>query len=438
MKQLAEKMIKHALKSVDPYNLILEQLSYQSNNLTIQDKKSINLQNFKNIYLVGTGKGAAPMAAAMEDLLGERLNQGSIIVKYEHGRQLKKTKVYEAGHPIPDQNTLNGSEQVLKLVDKAGRDDLVIVLITGGGSALMEALPQGITLDQLAALNQLLLSSGASIEEINTIRKHISLVKGGQLAKRIAPAKTLSLILSDVIGDPLQSIASGPTAPDSTTFQDAAAIIDKYGLGAKVSKSIIDYINNDLNGKVEETPDHSDEVFKGVDNFIIGNNQLVLNRVKEIAGQHDYQTVVLTDRAEGETREIALLLSGVIKSALFSGMPVSSPACIILGGEPTVTIKGGGLGGRNQELALAMLKALRDVKKPFYFCSIGTDGTDGPTDAAGAWIDHETMEKVISYNLKIDHYLDNNDSYHFFQKINQLIITGPTQTNVMDLMFCLI
>ncbi len=436
-KKIAINMINAALRAVDPYYLILEQLNLKGNILSIQNKKEIDLTDFDNIYVIGAGKGTAPMSLALEELLGDNLTTGAINVKYGHGQNLNKIKLFEAGHPILDENTIDNTKQILQIADRANENDLVIVLITGGGSALLELLPEGIGLNDLTNLNQLLLSSGAAIDEINTIRKHVSLIKGGQLAKRIAPAKTISLILSDVISDPLQSIASGPTAPDETTFAQAMDIISKYGLLDKIPAKIVTYLNQGLKGEITETPNKEDHVFNLVGNYVIGNNALALNRLKYEAENYGYNTILLTDRAQGEAKEIAKLLAGIIKSGMQAGFPVSAPGCILLGGEPTVTLTGHGKGGRNQEITLATLQQLKDCTSEFYFCSFGTDGTDGPTDAAGAWIDENTINVVNNKSLSIDYYMKNNDSYHFFKTIDQLIITGPTRTNVMDLIFCL-
>ncbi len=437
MKALAEQMIKEALQTVDPYHLILNQLHKEGDVINIGDELTLYLSDYKHIYLIGIGKGVAPMAAAMEELLGKALHKSRIIVKYGHGQPLHKTDVYEAGHPIPDANTLQGSQKLLELANEAGPDDLVFVLITGGGSALFELLPQGVGLKDLANLNGMLLASGANIEEINTVRKHLSLVKGGRLAKQIAPARCVSLILSDVIGDPLESIASGPTSPDPTTFAAAREILEKYHLWEKLPAAVR-HIFEEKNSEVNESPDSDDPVFERVNNIIIGNNRLALNTLERVARTAGYNTLILTDRAEGEARELGVFFAAVLRSAKTDGIPLASPGCLILGGEPTVTIKGKGKGGRNQELALAVLLALQNFNDDFYFCSIGSDGTDGPTDAAGAWIDEGTWRKVLDNNLDARAYLENNDAYHFFKAINQLIITGPTRTNVMDLIFFLI
>jgi len=377
------------------------------------------------------------MALALEELLGDKLTAGAVNVKYGHGQNLKKIKLFEAGHPLPDENTIKNTKEIVQIADQAGKNDLVIVLITGGGSALFELLPEGISLVDLAKVNQLLLSSGAAIDEINAVRKHLSHIKGGQLAKRIAPAKTISLILSDVIGDPVQSIASGPTAPDSTNFAQAMNIITKYALADKAPVKIMNHLKKGLSGEIPETPDAEDAVFKLVTNYIIGNNALALHKLKQAADKNGFNSILLTDQLQGEAREIARLMAGIIKSGMKSGFPVAAPGCILLGGEPTVTLSGKGKGGRNQEITLAILQELKYCTSEFYFCSLGTDGTDGPTDAAGAWIDEKTMTNVKNKNLSMADYLNRNDSYHFFKQIDQLVITGPTRTNVMDLIFCL-
>ncbi len=437
MQELAERMIKKALQAVDPYHLIRRQLRNEDGRLHIQDRLTLRLEDYKHIYLLGIGKGVAPMAAAMEELLGKRLDKSRVIVKYGHGQSLNKSEVFEAGHPIPDANTLQASQKLLELAEEAGADDLVFVLITGGGSALFELLPRDMNLDDLAGINNMLLASGASIDEINTVRKHLSLVKGGRLAQKIAPARCVSLILSDVIGDPLESIASGPTAPDPTTFEQARHILDKYRLWDKLSPKI-QHIIEGKNRDVKESPDADQPVFKNVNNIIIGNNRLALKILEKEAGEAGLNTLVLTDRAEGEARELGVFLAGVLRSAKEDALPVAAPGCLILGGEPTVSIKGTGKGGRNQELVLAALLALKNYNRPFYLCSVGSDGTDGPTDAAGAWINEKTWAKAVQNKLNALEYLENNDSYSFFKVLNQLIITGPTRTNVMDLIFFLV
>ena len=436
LQQTAEIMQEAALKAVDPYLLIKNNVRFSAGILCI-GQKEWDLNSFAHVYVAGFGKAVAPMAEALEELLDGYLTAGVILVKYGHQQALKKIRVLQAAHPIPDENCLQGSKEIISLVNKAGKDDLVIVLISGGGSSLFEQLPADIDLQDLAAFNDLLISCGARIEEINTLRKHISMVKGGRLAKMIAPAQTLSVILSDVIGDPLESIASGPTVADPTTFAQAQKIIRKYRMSDLLPQSIKTHLQKGAAGLLADTPKSNEAFFEKVQNIILGNNRLALQVLEKTAAEAGYRPFVLSDRIQGEARDVALVLAAALQSAQDGAASLYSPACLIMGGEPTVTLKGKGKGGRNQELVLAFLLAMGRAGKPFYFCSIGTDGTDGPTEAAGAWIDERSFRKALDMKLDMEQFLDNNDSFHFFEKMEQLIITGPTRTNVMDIMFCL-
>ncbi len=432
-KTIAEKMLNAALEAVNPVNLILNQCRLNHQTLEVADLQ-LNLSQFRNIYVLGAGKASAHMAQALEKLMGQHIAEGLVITKYGHRVPTKKIRVLEAGHPVPDEYSLSATRELLELAEKSTADDLVIFLLSGGGSALMEQLPPSIHLDELQQLNQLLLASGANIEEMNAVRKHVSLVKGGQLARSIAPARLVSLILSDVVGDPLSSIASGPTAADETTFQDAWQVIEKYQLVDQLPQNIKDYLQKGLVGRLPETPKEGDPVFQKVDNIILGNNLLALQKAQQVAVEEGLHSVILTDRLQGEVSEISKLMAAIFESTILLQNLVQNPGCILLGGEPTVKLKGDGLGGRNQELVLHMLRHLQKIEQPFYFASIGTDGTDGPTDAAGAWIDQNTWKLVKEKKLDIQAYLQRNDSYHFFEKLGHLIKTGPTGTNVMDMM----
>ncbi len=433
---IATKIIRQAIDAVHPARLIHDQLSLSGEQLTIEGQ-TFRLNQFRRVFVIGMGKGAAHMAAAMEEKLGHRITGGAVVVKYGHTAPLKKIALWEAAHPVPDDNTLKATAGILALVKDLREDDLVFVLITGGGSALFEALPQGVTLEDLRSFNSVMLECGATIDEINTLRKHISAVKGGRLAGHLYPATVISLILSDVIGDPLESIASGPTAPDPTTFGQAKEIVDKYGIEEKLPDSIRRILRLGLAGQVEETPKPGQAIFKKVHHFILGNNQRALFQLANAAEAEGFQPLILTDRMQGEAREVARLIAAMTDSALNSGFPMRSPGCLLLGGEPTVTLRGKGKGGRNQEMVLAVLGALGKQERPFYFCSVGTDGTDGPTDAAGAWIDEHSFAKAEQLALHWQDFLERNDSYHFFKALDQLIITGPTGTNVMDVIICL-
>lgn len=430
-------MIDAALRAVNPYTLIHNQLIVEKGKLFVADQ-TIDLNAFDRTYILGAGKAAAPMAKAMEELLGTHLTDGAVVTKYGHGTALKKVHLYEAAHPVPDQNTLNSSKFLAEMARNAGANDLVFFLLSGGGSALFELLPEVISLDDLKKLNQELLACGASIEEINTVRKHISLVKGGRFAERIVPAKCFTFILSDIIDDPIASIASGPTAADPSTFSDANNIIRRFHLESRIPESVLKHIQNGLDKKIIETPDSNSPVFSRVYNQVIGNNMLAIRAVAKAAESEGYQVEILSDAIEGEAREIAKFWAAIIKHRLKERNKNSKPVCVIGGGEPTVSIKGNGKGGRNQELVLAVLNQLAHVTENFYFSSIGTDGTDGPTDAAGAWIDELSATQANQKNLNMLEALDQNNAYPFFDAINGLIRTGPTGTNVMDVMFCLV
>lgn len=436
LKKAADQIIKAALNAVDPYQLVREQVIRQGETLVISEKEQIELSEFDRVFLCGAGKGAAPITRAMEELLSDRLDGGDIIVKYDHLAELQKINLHEAAHPVPDENGLRSTEILLTNLNNLTERDCVFVLLTGGGSALLESLPDEIKLDDLQKLSSVLLQCSATIHEINCIRKHISLIKGGQLAKKIYPARCVTLALSDVIGDDLSVIASGPTSPDPTTFDDALAILEKYNVTDKIPTVILNHLKRGSEGKIPDTPKREDQVFKKVTNIVIGNNRLALNKAKETAESLGFKTIILTSMLEGEAREIARVVASIISEVQVTGTPIKKPACILLGGEPTVKIQGTGKGGRNQELALAV--ALSNINEPYVCVSVGSDGTDGPTDAAGAIVDHTTLSRAESAGLNAQEYLKNNDSYNFFAPLGDLIITGPTGTNVMDVIFALV
>ncbi len=427
----AETIYRRAIEAVNPKTAIRSHVELRGQKL-VCDGKILNLDEFKHIYLVGAGKAGAAMAAAMEDLLGARLTAGLVVVKYGHLAPVKKTAIIEAGHPLPDHNGVEGARKLAALVEQAGEDDLVICLISGGGSALLPLPAAGLTLEEKQQTTQALLSCGADITEINAIRKHLSRLKGGQLARLAAPAATISLILSDVIGDPLDSIASGPTVGDPTTFEQCLNIIDKYQLVETLPPAIMDHLRQGASGSIAETPKPGDPLFSRVGNHIIASNRQAVEAAADKARELGYHPLILSTFIEGETREIARMHAAIAREIHHSGNPLPSPACVISGGETTVTITGSGLGGRNQEFALAAafdLAGLADT----VILSIGTDGTDGPTDAAGAIVDGQTIERARTLGLDPRTYLDNNDAYHFFSPLNDLLITGPTNTKVMDI-----
>jgi len=377
------------------------------------------------------------MAASLERILGSRITAGWVNVKYGHGQKLKRIRIQEAGHPLPDRKGLEGSQEMVRLLGQLTPQDLVIFLISGGGSALLPLPVPGVSLEEKQAATNLLLGCGATIQEINTVRKHLSVIKGGGLAKIVYPATLVTLILSDVIGDPLDAIASGPTVPDPTTFEDCARILSRYGLWEKVPLSVANHIREGLEGRKEETVKENDPAFSKVYNLVVGNNLLAMKAAQKAAKAMGYRTLLLSSLIEGETREVAKVHTAVAKEVLLSGNPISSPACILSGGETTVTLRGKGKGGRNQEFALASSIELAGWEG-IVLLSAGTDGTDGPTDAAGAFADGKTLSRAKTLGLDPWSFLKENDSYSFFEQLGDLLMTGPTGTNVMDLRILLI
>lgn len=431
-----EDIFKAGVKAVDPERAIQKYARRQGNQLFVGDC-SYALDSFKRIFLIGAGKGTAPMAKAVEDILGPYLNHGWIVVKYGHGLPLKKTDIMEAGHPIPDEAGLKATKELLKQAQKCTEKDLIICAFSGGGSALLPAPFPPLTLDQKQETTRLLLECGATINEINSIRKHLSRSKGGWLAKEAYPATVVSLLLSDVIGDRLDVIASGPTVPDESTYSDCIKIIDRYELSDRLPKSVADYFKKGAAGSLPETPKAGDPVFSKVQNLIVGNNRESLLAARERAISLGYNTIILSSQIEGEAREVAQVFAAIGKEISQANLPISPPACIIAGGETTVTIQGRGKGGRSQELALACAIAI-DGWKGISLLSAGTDGTDGPTDAAGAIVNGTTCERARQTNLYPRDFLLANDSYTFFESLGDLLKTGPTRTNVMDIICMLV
>lgn len=381
-------------------------------------------ERYRKVWVVGAGKATATMALGVERVLGRRIDGGLINVKDGHTTRLKRIEQNECGHPVPDERGVKGTERILEIARAAGRDDLVICLISGGGSALTPQPAPPVTLEEKQAVTKLLLACGANIHELNAVRKHLSAFKGGQLARACAPAQVLTLILSDVIGDPLDVIGSGPTAPDTSTFGDACAVMDKYALWPKLPKAASDRLHT----SADETPKPGDPLFARVENLIVGSNRLAVDAAVVKAKSLGYRPMVLSTTIEGETRDVARMHAAILREIREHGRPLKPPACVISGGETTVTLKGDGLGGRNQEFALQCAIDLAGMPDVLAF-SAGTDGTDGPTDAAGAQADGRTVERSTVDPLRA---LARNDSYHFFEPLGDLIKTGPTGTNVMD------
>ncbi len=429
-RKIALEALEQSLNSVDPAQIIRSKLSLKNSLLRIDDL-SFDLNRFQNIFIVGGGKASGSMAEAIEQILGKRIVQGLINIPQGSKNKTSIVKLHEAGHPFPDDAGVEGTRLMLEIAEKAGQDDLVVCLISGGGSSLMP-LPRGsISLEDKRKITQELLKCGATINEINTVRKHISDFKGGWLAKKAYPATILNLILSDVVGDPLDFIASGPTVPDSTTFKNARQVLERYDLWATAPGSIKKVLSDGEKGMIPETPKNGDDVFRKVYNVIVGNNRRSSLAAREYLKSASLNSLLLTAALEGEARHVGTILASVARETLLSGNPVPKPAGIVVGGETTVTVTGKGLGGRNQEIVLS---AALNIKKldGVVIASLSTDGIDGPTDAAGAIADGNTVAAALNMGLEPKSFLSNNDSYHFFSKVGDLIFTGPTGTNVND------
>jgi len=427
---LALRSLESALNAVDPKQIIKSKLLLK--NLTLHvNGYSIDLKKFKNIYVIGGGKASGSMAEALEQVLGNSITKGLVNVPRSSKNKTDIIKLHEASHPIPDEAGVEGTRRMLKIAEQAKEDDLIICLISGGGSSLMP-LPRGkISIADKKEITNALLKCGATINEINTVRKHISDFKGGWLAKKAYPSSILNLILSDVVGDPLDFIASGPTVPDSTTFSDAIKVLKKYRLWSKAPASIRKVLSDGEKGLIPETPKANDEAFKRVYNVVVGNNRLASLTAQKYLKSEGLNTLLLTSTLEGEARHVGIMLASIVHEVSVSGNPVPKPAGIIAGGETTVTVTGKGLGGRNQEIALAAAQKLNDMNG-VVVASLSTDGVDGPTDAAGAIADGKTLVRAAKMGLTPEEYLAENDSYHFFSKLGDLIFTGPTGTNVND------
>lgn len=426
------------LEAVDPSAAVTRAVQRRGRRILVRGK-SYRLDEYRRIYLVGAGKAAVPMALAMERILGEFLSEGLVVVKYGHLPRIcpRKIEIVEAGHPVPDEAGRRGAERIEAIARCATEDDLVVCLLSGGASALLPLPAVGIGLEDKQEVTERLLSCGASIVEVNAVRKHLSRIKGGQLARLAYPAAVVSLILSDVVGDPFDVIASGPTAPDSTTFQDCLRIIDEYGLEQRLPPAVTAHLHAGAAGAIQETPKEGDPVFAKVHNCIVANNLRALEAAQRKARAMGYRTLLLSSLIEGESREAGVVLSAIFKEVAVSGHPLRPPACILSGGETTVTVRGKGKGGRNQELALWLATKIQGNPR-IYFLSAGTDGTDGPTGAAGAFVDGRTVELAAAAGLRPRDYLRENNSYAFFERLGDLFVTGPTNTNVMDLRIAII
>lgn len=456
-KNIAKEIFQSALKAVDPYEAVKP----------YAEKINVIFQNglYTRLLVAGFGKASCYMAKAIEDEFPGKIDAGVIITKYGHSIEqkcgsaevqksfkekndsLNKTtglsnrqgvRIFEAGHPVPDENGIQGTEEIIKLLNDTDEKTLLVCLISGGGSALLVSPYENISLKDKQEITGLLLRAGADINELNTVRKHLSKVKGGRLAEIAYPARVISLIISDVIGDKLDVIASGPTSPDSTTYMEALSVIEKYGLTEKSPQSVLEVLRKGATGDIPETPKADSSIFYDIDNLIIGSNKKALETAKAKADSLELDAEIFSSEITGEAKEVAKELAQKAISIKSSKVQkFKSSVCLISGGETTVIVKGNGLGGRNMELALAFAFEIEGIEG-ITLLSAGTDGTDGPTDAAGAIVDGQTLTKARSLGLDPQEYLNNNDSYNFFKEIDGLFITGPTGTNVMDIQIIIV
>lgn len=434
-REKAESIFKAAIRSVLPSVLIPEKIKIENGRLVISENR-FDLNDFNNIYVIGAGKATALMAAEIEKILGSRISEGHIVVKYGHSSSLEHIKVTEAGHPVPDDNGFLATRRILEIASAASENDLVICLLSGGGSALLADHPEGASPSDMMKLNEVLVNSGASISEINAVRKHLSNVKGGQLARAVYPATLISLILSDVPGDNLQVIASGPTAPDTSTFTEALEVLRKYRIESSVPGNLMKYLEEGKDGIHPETPHAGDIVFSKTSNILVGTNRTALEAARLKALEYNFNSIVVTDKLEGDAERVAEYL---VQEALRGRDDENyfKPLCLLFGGETTLQMTGSGKGGRNQHLALLCSVLLKD-QPGITILSGGTDGNDGPTDATGAVVDSDTSKKAVAQGMRPGDYIATFDSYHFFKKAGGHIVTGPTMTNVMDIVVVIV
>lgn len=462
----AEAMFRAGVDRVVPERLLSWALSYDGKVLKVDDgttPRQYDLEQYERILLAAIGKASVPMAVHLVSLLKDRISEGVVVTKAPEGGAAavdpsakallagRSVRVMEAGHPVPDYRSLAAGKELDSLAHRAsewqkrGSRVLVIVLISGGGSSLVSCPAEGISPEDKSVVTRLLLACGASIHELNAVRKHLSAFKGGLFARRLFPAEGLALVLSDVMDDDLDVIASGPTVPDRSSWEEVAAIFQRYHLEEAMPESVMNRVRNGLAGKVPETPKPGDPAFETLVTMLIGTNYHAIIEAEKKAQELGYHTLVLGTQLSGEAREIARVFSGAAKDILRHGLPLAPPACIIAGGETTVTVRGRGRGGRNQEMALSFLEALQkfpvglaEQRERILFLSAGTDGNDGPTDAAGAFADASVLRMAMERSLSPAQYLADNNSYAFFDTAGGLLRTGPTGTNVCDIQILLV
>lgn len=426
VKELLLDLLIKGIEAVDPYNAVKNAIRRHNRTIIVGDR-AFHING--KLYVLGLGKASCKMARAIEDILGDLIEDGVAVTKYGYSISLEKIRVIEAGHPIPDENSLRAGYETLELLKKVGENDLLIVLISGGGSALLVYPANSISLEDLIIANDLLVKSGASIHEINIVRKHLSRIKGGGIVKHCR-GSILSLIVSDVVGDRIEDIASGPTSADPSTFTDAYMVLRSYGLWDKLPMSIRNYISMGLRGEVDET---LKELPSRVYNVIVASNEIACRTIYREALRRGFRSYILTTTIEGEAKDVALAIGSIIQEIHYFNRPFEKPVVLVAGGETTVTVHGDhGLGGPNQEFALSIIRKIAGLRGTAVL-AVDTDGTDGPTDAAGGLVDSYSLERIIDNGINIEEVLHKHNAYHALKEINSLIITGPTMTNVNSL-----
>ncbi len=438
-RKIIDDLISCALGSVDPGEAVRDNLSISGHSLLVEDRE-YDLRDIKRIKVVGAGKAAAPMARAVGDVLLDRVDGGLIIVKHGHdspASDLSPVELVCASHPVPEASGVLATGRIMTLAGDLHREDLLVTVISGGCSALLVSPAPGISLEDKQAVIRVLLESGASIQQINTVRKHLSSIKGGLLAQAAFPARTISLIVSDVVGDAPDTIGSGPTAPDPTTFAEAMHVLTDFNLVSRVPHSVIERLEKGAAGDHRETPTDDDPCFRNVQNIVIRSGRHAANAVAKEATNHGFNAVIVETPLEGSARDAGSMIASLARAMVESGRPERRPACLVFFGETTVNVTGDGRGGRNQELALAAAIAI-DGLQGVTITTLATDGQDGPTDAAGALVDSRTIQHARKLGMDPERYLANNDAYTFFDALDGLIRTGNTLTNVADLAFVLV
>lgn len=434
MRNDAYSILSEAISAVDPSACIYRSMNKESGTVIINGS-SYDLSLYDNIYAIAFGKAAISMSKAIEDILGDFLTGGIAVTKHGFADSLAKMKVYEANHPIPDANSIAAGQAVHDFLEHTGENDLIFFLISGGGSALITLPRKEVTITDIVKLTAGIMRAGATIDELNTIRKHLCSIKGGGLAKMAYPSQSVSLILSDVVGDPLDVIASGPTVPDTSTFDDFHEIVQRYGL--KLSPAVSGLLEDGLEGVIDETPTSGAHVFERASHYLVGNNSLALQEAQKKASDLGYNTTILTSSIVGEAKEVAKVFAAIAREERLRRTPLELPACILAGGETTVTMKGKGAGGRCQEMALSFGIEVADLEG-LLFLAAGTDGNDGTTDHAGAFADGDTVQRGKNLQMDARRELYDNNSYDYFKETGDLITTGPTGTNVMDIYMILV